>query len=54
MRGLFGGGGRQNQGISLVFCLLWGPHGAFLEAAVGKIQTFRSFFVYFGGGAGPF
>ena len=54
MRGLFGGGGRQNQGISLVFCLLWGPHGAFLEAAVGKIQTFRSFFVYFGAARGLF
>ena len=35
--------GRQNQGISLVFCLLQGPHGVFLEAAVDKIQTFHTF-----------
>ncbi|KRM83397.1 hypothetical protein FC25_GL001524 [Ligilactobacillus ruminis DSM 20403 = NBRC 102161] len=39
----FGGGSRQNSGISLVFCLLQGPHGVFLEAAVDKIQTFHTF-----------
>lgn len=36
----FGGYGRQNFGISLVFCLLQGPHGAFLEATVDKIKAF--------------
>ena len=47
LRGFGGGGGRQNFDISLVSCLLRGPHGAFLEVAVDKIKAFRSFFVYF-------
>lgn len=50
----FGGYGRQNSGISLVFCLLQGPCGAFLEVAVDKIKAFLSFFVYFGDRTGPF
>ena len=53
-RASFEGGGRQNSGISLVFCLLRRARGPSLEAAVDKIQAFRSFFVYFEGRAGPF
>ena len=51
---LGGGGGRQNSGVSLVFCLLWGPRGAFLEVAVDKIQAFCFVFVYFRSRAGRF
>jgi len=47
----FGGGGRQNSGISLVFCLLWRARAPGLEATVDKIRAFRSFFVYFEGRA---
>ena len=47
-------GGRQNQGISLHFCLLRGPRGDFLKDAVDKFRAFYSVFVYFEGRAGPF
>ena len=53
-RSLFGGGGRQNRGISLRFCLLRATRGAFLEVAVDKIRAFCSVFVYFDGRARPF
>ena len=46
-RGFFGGGGRQNSGFLLRFCLLRGPRGAFLKVAVDKIKAFCSVFVYF-------
>ena len=49
----FGGGGRQNRGFLLRFCLLRAPRGAFLEVAVDKIRAFCSVFVYFDGRA-PF
>ena len=39
-RALFEGSGRQNSDTSLDFCLLRGPRGAFLKAAVDKIQAF--------------
>ena len=48
VRGLFEDYGRQNQGISPVFCLLRRERGAFLEDAVDKNQVFCSVFVYFG------
>ena len=50
----FGGGGRQNSGISHSFCLLRGPRGAFLKVAVDKIQVFLTVFVYFERCAGHF
>ena len=50
----FGGCVRQNQGISLHFCLLRRSRGAFLKAAADKIQAFLTVFVYFDGRAGPF
>lgn len=53
-RGLFGGCGRQNQGISLDFCLLRWSRTPFSGAAVDKIQAFCSIFVYFEGRARPF
>ena len=46
-RSFFGGGGRQNSGFLLRFCLLQRSGAPGLEAAVDKIQAFRSFFVYF-------
>ena len=39
-RTLFGGSGRQNQDISLDFCLLRWLRAPFLKAAVDKIQAF--------------
>ena len=53
-RGLFEGGGRQNSDTSLDFCLLRWPRGGFLKAAVDKIPTLLSIFVYFDGRAGAF
>ena len=47
VRRLFEGGGRQNSGFLLCFCLLRWPRGAFLEVAVDKIKAFHSIFVYF-------
>lgn len=44
-----GGGGRQNSGILIRFCLLQRARAPGLEATVDKIQAFRSFFVYFEG-----
>ena len=54
VRRLFEGGGRQNRGISLDFCLLRGPREAFLKVAVDKIRAFCSVFVYFERRAGLF
>jgi len=50
-RGLFGGSSRQNSGISLGFCLLRWARTPFLKAAVDKIPTLLSIFVYFDGRA---
>jgi len=47
-RALFEGSGRQNQGISLDFCLLRWSRAPFLGAVVDKIPTLLSIFVYFG------
>lgn len=43
LMGFGGGGGRQNSDILLRFCLLRRAGEPGLEAAVDKIQAFRSF-----------
>ncbi|MGO4865165.1 hypothetical protein [Ligilactobacillus ruminis] len=48
-RTIFEGSGRQNQGISLGFCLLRWSRAPFLGAAVDKIKAFLSVFVYLDG-----
>jgi len=53
-RSLFGGGGRQNSGFLLCFCLLRWSRAPFLKVAVDKIRAFCSVFVYFEGHAEPF
>ena len=46
VRGPFLGGGRQDSGILLVFCLLFPPCGLISIGSVDKFQTFCSVFVY--------
>ncbi|NME32469.1 hypothetical protein [Ligilactobacillus ruminis] len=46
-RTIFEGCGRQNQGISLSFCLLRWSCAPFLKDAVDKIKAFLSIFAYF-------
>lgn len=43
----FGRSGRQNSVGNLIFCLLWSPRGADLDAGVDKIRQNSPFFVYF-------